>query len=221
MGACQCITNTSDNIDIKMSLSNTRLHKLRLEIDSDEKGKSGSDIALTKHDDEDLRSPKHLYTHILKSERKSKKSNSSYIFDYKEHAMVIFDVFNTFRNKPQKFFRKMLKNGFWSEIPSIHYNSVSSLKWSDEIYNVLYIRDGIEDISIVEKLLGDTLDCRCECVVLRIDGDYDPEMSILTLLQEYKNSLDILLNDKYTLGTVNCYNDPDRIYFYLIKKYFL
>jgi hypothetical protein len=38
MGACQCITNTSDNIDIKMTVSNTRMHRLKLGVESDEKG---------------------------------------------------------------------------------------------------------------------------------------------------------------------------------------
>jgi hypothetical protein len=39
MGACQCIANTSDNIDIKMHVANTRIQKLKLEIESDEKGR--------------------------------------------------------------------------------------------------------------------------------------------------------------------------------------
>jgi hypothetical protein len=172
---------------------------------------------LTRHEDEDT-NKNSLF--IIKSERKSKKSNSSYIFDYKEHAMVIFDVFNTFRNKPQKFFKKMLKNGYWSNNMNEHIRPTTSIKWSNEIYNIFYIRDGIDNVEEVNQLLSTELSNSTEAVVFKIDGDYDPEMSILMLLKQYSHNLDILLSDKYTLGTINCYNDPDRIYFYLIKKLF-
>ncbi len=52
-----------------------------------------------------------------------------------------------------------------------------------------------------------------------LDCDYDPEISILMLLKQHSHSLDILLSDKYNLGTINYYNDTDRIFFYLIRKY--
>jgi len=38
MGACQFITNTSDHIDIMMTVSNTRIDRLKLGVESDEKG---------------------------------------------------------------------------------------------------------------------------------------------------------------------------------------
>jgi hypothetical protein len=220
MGACQCITNTSDNIDIKMTLPNTRIHKLKLAVESDEKGNDILILALTRHEDEDT-NKNSLF--ILKSDRKSKKSNSSYIFDYKEHAMVIFDVFNLFRNKPQKFFKKMIKNGYWGnnidEYTKQTKNNSTSIKWCDEIYNILYIRDGVDNLEEVNQLLATELSYNsAETVIFKLEGDYDPEMSILMLLKQYSHSLDILLSDKYTLGTINCYNDPDRIFFYLIRK---
>ncbi len=160
---------------------------------------------------------------IIKSDRKSKKSNNSYIFDYREHAMVIFDVFNLFRTKPLKFFKKMIKNGLWTETDIERANKLNNVskhvKWSDEVYNMLYIRDGIEDRDIINKLLTEIINTKCDSTVFRIDGDYDPEMSVLMLIYQYSKNLEILLSDKYHLGTVTCYNDPDRIFFYLIRKF--
>jgi hypothetical protein len=169
-------------------MANTRIQKLKLSIENE------------------VDSP----VKVLKSERKS----NSYIFDYKEHAMFIFDVFNLFRTKPQKFYKKMIKNGLWEDSDGLSDSIGRNIKWSDDIYNMLYIRDGIEDKNTIYEIISS------ECVVFRIDGDYDPEMSVLMLLKKYKNEIETLLSNDYNVGTVNSYNDPDRIFFYLFKIYY-
>jgi hypothetical protein len=204
MGACQCITSTSDSVDLKMNVVNSRIYKLKQSLEAEDR---------VDEEEGNKLSPC--------TPKKNKKSNSSYIFDYKEHAMFIFEMFNLFRKKPQKYFKKMIKNGYWNETDTdiTKWLSKKNLKWSDDIYNTLYIRDGIEDIDVINKIVTETINYQCECLVYRIDGDYDPEMSILMLLQQYPDDIDTLLSDKYNLGTVNSYNDPDRIFFYIIKKF--
>jgi hypothetical protein len=224
MGACQCIANNSDEIDIKMTVSNNRIHKIKNCLENDEKRKYIITLALTKQNIEDDSFSLNKNNYIaLKSERRSKKSNS-FKFDWKEHSMNIFEVYNQFRTKPQKFFRKMIKNNLWDEHTAEQFAFINTsnkqLKWSEYAYNILFMRDGVEDTEHINKLLSETFNTKCDSNVLKIDGDYDPEMSVLVLIKKYTTDLEsILLSDNYNMGLVICYNDPDRIFFYLFKKF--
>ena len=118
----------------------------------------------------------------------------------------------------------MVKNNIWKEdkLEQVAYinNTSNTIIWSDELYNILYIQDSIEDTDTINRLLTDKSILNfTQSIVLNIDGDYDPEMSVLMLIDKYINDIEsILLSNIYDIGTVICYNCPDRIFFYLFKK---
>jgi hypothetical protein len=236
MGTCQCFQNNNTDIDINLHKSNTRMQKLMETIQNEKfyiKKQNQSIIEEEKENDEaslncntKTNSPSKVKRqntfNLLISDRKSKHENSQ--FDYKEHSIVIFEVFNYFRLHPFKYFKKLIKNNLLKDIDIAYFQNLESVErstvlWSEKAYDLLYNsyfqgKDHIEEINDILNFHMN-MDCDIFCVL----GDYDPELVILILLKENMNKLDLLLNERYSCGTVCSYSsEPDITFFYLIKK---
>jgi hypothetical protein len=161
-----------------------------------------------------------------KSDRKS-KLDISYGFDYHEHSNLIFELFNNFRKNPMKYFKKLQKEKLITETDLAYLNSTynqtfPSVTWSDEAYKILYKKDVrdcnllFQDEEEIVKSLATLYDC--DVIQFYLAGEYDPEMSLLILIHENLERLNLMLSQQYEYGTVCSYNSkPDIFFLYLIK----
>jgi hypothetical protein len=160
----------------------------------------------------------------MKSDRRT-KLDVSLGFDYYEHSLAVFELYNKFRKNPLKFFKKVYKQGLISSEDYKYLRQLDDQKtpisWSEEAYKCLQLNNTnnrdelILDDENLSKVLSQIKTCRVSSIY--ISGDYDPEMTLLMIIKENFERINLLLDD-YDYGTVCSYNTkPDIICFYLIK----
>jgi hypothetical protein len=158
-----------------------------------------------------------------KSDRRM-KLDVSLGFDYYEHSMAIYEVYNKFRKNPLKYFKKLYKQAIISDEDFRYLKQLDDQKtgvsWSDEAYKCLYRNlSHSDEVILDDDELAMRFPNRCRVVSFYISGEYDPEMTMLMIIKENLDRINLLIDD-YEIGTVCSYNvKPDVICFYLIKVF--
>jgi hypothetical protein len=144
-------------------------------------------------------------------------------FDYFEHSLAVFETLNKFRKNPLKFFKRAYRQG---QVKHEDYDYLCQLNsqlepipWSEEAYKCLY-RIKNEEYVMDEKELNILLAKLYSCRVSQffVSGEYDPEMTVLMLIKENMDRINLLLSEGFDYGTVCSYSSkPDIIILYLIK----